>query len=137
MEENRTILRILSSAVGEYLSMRTDDLKKNIVIGLSVGFSRVLAVLVITLLLLIVLGVFAFAVTMLLGEAIGSIGGAAFIVGGVYLIGAVILILLRKRLFLKMFTNLFSGIIEKDAPSDSWKPLLLMIVWNLRNSIGA
>ena len=137
MEENRTILRILSSAVGEYLSMRTDDLKKNIVIGLSVGFSRVLAVLVITLLLLIVLGVFAFAVTMLLGEAIGSIGGAAFIVGGVYLIGAVILILLRKRLFLKMFTNLFSGIIEKDAPSDSWKPLLLMIVRNLRNSMGA
>ena len=137
MEENRTILRILSSAVGEYLSMRTDDLKKSIVIGLSVGFSRVLAVLVITLLLLIVLGVFAFAVTMLLGEAIGSIGGAAFIVGGVYLIGAVILILLRKRLFLKMFTNLFSGIIEKDAPSDSWKPLLLMIVRNLRNSMGA
>ena len=137
MEENRTMLRILSSAVGEYLSMRTDDLKKNIVIGLSVGFSRVLAVLVITLLLLIVLGVFAFAVTVLLGEAIGSIGGAAFIVGGVYLIGAVILILLRKRLFLKMFANLFSGIIEKDAPSDSWKPLLLMIVRNLRNSMGA
>ena len=62
MDENRTILGILSSAVGEYLSMRTDDFKKNIVTSLSVGFSRVLAVLVIILLLLIVLGVFAFRI---------------------------------------------------------------------------
>lgn len=52
MDENRTILGILSSAVGEYLSMRTDDFKKNIVTSLSVGFSRVLAVLVIILILL-------------------------------------------------------------------------------------
>lgn len=52
MDENRTILGILSSAVGEYLSVRTDDFKKNIVTSLSVGFSRVLAVLVIILILL-------------------------------------------------------------------------------------
>ena len=52
MDENRTILGILSSAVGEYLSMRTDDFKKNIVTSLSVGFSRVLAVQVIILILL-------------------------------------------------------------------------------------
>ena len=137
MEENRTILGILSSAVGEYLSMRTDDFKTNIVAGLSVGFSRVLAVLVITLLLLIVLGVFAFAFIVLLGEEIGSMSVAAFIVGGVYLIAAVVLILLRKRLFRNMFTNLFTGIIEKESPTDSWKTLILMIVRNLRGSLDA
>ena len=60
-----------------------------------------------------------------------------FIVGGVYLIALVILILLRKRLFLNMFTNLFSGIIEKESPSDSWKTLVLMIVRNLRGSLDA
>ena len=87
--ENRTILGILSSAVVKYLSMRTDDFKTNIVAGLSMGFSIVLAILVITLLLLIVLGVFAFA----------------FIVGGVYLIAAIVLIFLRKRLFVNMFSN--------------------------------
>ena len=135
MDENRTILGILSSAVGEYLSMRTDDFKKNIVTSLSVGFSRVLAVLVI--ILLIVLGAFAFAFTVLIGEAIGSMSGAAFIVAGVYLIALVILILLRKRLFLNMFTNLFSGIIEEESPSDSWKTLLLMIVRNLRSNLDA
>ena len=135
MEDNRTILGLLSSAVGEYLSMRTDDFKKNIVTSLSVGFSRVLAVLVITMLLLIVLGVLAFAFIVLLGEAIGSMSGAAFIVGGVYLIALVVLIFLRKRLFLNMFTNLFTGIIEDESPADNWKPLVLMIVRNLRKSL--
>lgn len=137
MEENKTIIGILSSAVGEYLSMRTDDIKKNIVTSLSVGFSRVLAILVITMLLLIVLAVFAFAFIVLLGQAIGSLSGAAFIIGGVYLIAIVVLILLRKRLFLKMFTNLFSGIIEEESPSDKWKSLLLMIVRNLRVNLDA
>ena len=137
MEENKTILGILSSTIGEYLSMRTDDFKKNIVAGLSVGFSRILAVLLITLVLLVVLGIFAFAFIVLIGEVIGSMSGAAFIVGGVYLIAVSILILLRKRLFLNMFTNLFSGIIEEESPSDSWKTLLLMIVRNLRSNLDA
>ena len=135
MEENKTILEILSSTIGEYLSMRTDDFKKNIVTSLSVGFSRVLAVLLITLVLLVVLGVFAFALIVLIGEAIGTLSGAAFIVAGVYLIAVIILILLRKRLFLNMFTNLFSGIIEAESPSDNLKTLLLMIVKNLRGNL--
>ena len=137
MKENGTILGILSSAVEEYLSVRTDDFKKNIVTGLSVGFSRMLAVLVISFLLLIVLDIFAYAFILLLGEAVGSMTGAAFIVGGVYLMAVVILVLLRKKLFRRMFTNLFSGIIKEESPADSWKPLLLMIVRNLRGSLDA
>ena len=137
MKENGTILGILSSAVGEYLSVRTDDFKKNIVTGLSVGFSRMLAVLVISFLLLIVLGIFAYAFILLLGEAVGSMSGAAFIVGGVYLMAVVILFLLRKKLFRRMFSNLFSGIIKEESPADSWKTLLLMIVRNMRNNLDA
>lgn len=137
MKENGTILGILSSAVGEYLSVRTDDFKKNIVTGLSVGFSRMLAVLVISFLLLIVLGIFAYAFILLLGEAVGSMTGAAFIVGGVYLMAVVILFLLRKKLFRRMFTNLFSEIIKEESPADSWKTLLLMIVRNMRNNLDA
>ena len=115
MEENKTILGILSSTIGEYLSVRTDDFKQNIVTSLSVGFSRILAVLVITLVLLVMPGVFAFA----------------FIVAGVYIIAAIVQILLRKRSFVNIFTNLFSEIIEKESPSDNWKTLLLLIVKNL------
>ena len=137
MEDNRNILGILSSAIGEYLNLRTDDFRKNIIESLSVGFSRVLAVLVMTMLSLIVLAVFAFAFIVLLGQAIGSLSGAAFIIGGLYLTGVVILFLLRKRLFLDMFTNLFTGIVGSDNPADSWKTLLLTVVKNLRNNLNA
>ena len=137
MEDNRNILGILSSAIGEYLNLRTDDFRKNIIESLSVGFSRVLAILVITMLSLIVLAVFAFAFIVLLGQAIGSLSGAAFIIGGLYLTGVVILFLLRKRLFLDMFTNLFTGIVGSDNPADSWTTLLLTVVKNLRNNLNA
>lgn len=136
MEENRNPLKGLSSVLGEYLGMRTDDFKKNIITGLSVGFSRTLSVLVMVMLLLIVLAVFAVGFIILLGDAIGSWSGAAFIVGGIYLVGLVVLFLLRKRLFLGLFTNLFTGIVETDSASDSWKPLALLVIRYLRGLIG-
>jgi len=135
MSEIGNIITILSSAMGDYLSRRTDDFKKVIIAGLAAGFSRVLAVLVISMLLLIVLAVFAFAFIVLIGEALGSLSTAAFIVGGVFLAGVAVLFLLRKRLFLNMFTGLFTGIVESDMPADSWKPLLLTLVRNLRSGL--
>ena len=98
MKGSMHLLSSLSSAMGEYLSLRTDDFKKNVVKGLSVGFSRVLAMIVIVMMLVIVLAIFAFASVILLGEAIGSFSGASFIVGGVYLLGAATVFILRKRL---------------------------------------
>ena len=125
----------LSSILGEYLSMRRDDLRKSIIMGMSAGFSRVLAILIISLLMVIVLAVLAFAFIILIGDAIGSLSGAAFIVGGVYLAVAAVLFFLRKRLFVNMFTRLFSGIIQTNTPDDGWKSLLLIVVQNLRKNL--
>ena len=125
----------LSSILGEYLSMRRDDLRKSIIIGMSAGFSRVLAILIISLLMVIVLAVLAFAFIILIGDAIGSLSGAAFIVGGVYLAVAAVLFFLRKRLFVNMFTRLFSGIIQTNTPDDGWKSFLLIVVQNLRKNL--
>ena len=136
MEGTRSTLNSLSSAIGEYLSLRTDDFKKNVVTGLSIGFSRVLSILVMVMLLIVVLAVFALAFIILLGEAIGSLSGAAFIVGGVYLIALAVLFLLRKRLFLNMFTNLFTGIIDSGTSSDKWKTMALVAVRYLRGLAG-
>ena len=135
MNDNRNPLNGLSSAIGEYLSLKTDDFKKNIISGLSIGFSRVLSILVLMMLLLLVLGIFAFAFVVLIGEAIGSLSGAAFIVGGVYLIVFAVLFFLRKRLFLKMFTGLFTGILDSGTSSDKWKTLALVAVRYLRGLI--
>ena len=120
--------------IGEYLSMRRDDFKKNIIAGLAAGFSRVLAILTISLLMVIVLTIFAFAFIILLWEAIGSLSVAAFIVGCVYLAVAAVLFFLRKSLFVNMFTNLFTEIMQKHTSDDSWKSLLLIVVQNLRKN---
>ena len=136
MNDNRNPLDSLSSAIGEYLSLRTDDFKKSVVEGLSVGFSRVLSILVLMMLLLVLLGVFAFAFVVLLGETMGSMSAAAFIVGGVYLIAFAVLFFLRKHLFLKMFTGLFTGILDSGTSSDKWKTLALVAVRYLRGLIG-
>lgn len=125
----------LSSILGEYLSMRRDDLRKSIIMGMSAGFSRVLAILIISLLMVMVLAVLAFAFIILIGDAIGSLSGAAFIVGGVYLAVAAVLFFLRKRLFVNMFTRLFSGIIQTNTPDDGWKSFLLIVVQNLRKNL--
>ena len=125
----------LTSILGEYLSMRRDDLRKSIIMGMSAGFSRVLAILIISLLMVIVLAVLAFAFIILIGDAIGSLSGAAFIVGGVYLAVAAMLFFLRKRLFVNMFTRLFSGIIQTNTPDDGWKSFLLIVVQNLRKNL--
>ena len=135
MNDNRNPLDSLSSAIGEYLSLRTDDFKKSVVEGLSVGFSRVLSILVLMMLLLVLLGVFAFAFVVLLGETMGSMSAAAFIVGGVYLIAFAVLFFLRKHLFLKMFTGLFTGILDSGTSSDKWKTLALVVVRYLRGLI--
>ena len=125
----------LTSILGEYLSMRRDDLRKSIIMGMSAGFSRVLAILIISLLMVMVLAVLAFAFIILIGDAIGSLSGAAFIVGGVYLAMAAVLFFLRKRLFVNMFTRLFSGIIQTNTPDDGWKSFLLIVVQNLRKNL--
>ena len=85
--------------------------------------------------MVIVLAVFAFAFIILLEKPVGSMSGAAFIVGGVYLSGAMVLFFLRKLLFVNMFTKLFTGIMQTNTPDDSWKSLLLILVQNLRKNL--
>ena len=81
--------------------------------------------ILIVILTLIVLAVFAVGFLLLLAEATGSWSGAAFIVGGVYLVALIILCLvLRKR--------------SKDAymQAASWKPLALMALRYVRSLLG-
>lgn len=135
MQDFSSQLKSLSSVLETYLSLRTDDFKKNLVAGLATGFSRALAIMVIVTLLLVVLAVFAFAFIILIGDAIGSWSGAAFIVGGVYLAGILVLYLKRKTLFLSMFNNLFTGIVETYTPDESWKSILLIIIRSIKSTL--
>ena len=130
------LLNILSSILREYLGARTDDLKKRIVIGLSLGFSRALAIFLMGLLAAVFLLVLAFAFTLLIGEAIGSFAAAAFIVAGVFLVALTVLFIFRKRLFLKMFARIFSGIAEDVSPTDNFKALALIMVRQIHEHLA-
>lgn len=101
---------ISESDVRKYLDLRLEDLKLRTVDGLSVGVSRVLAVMVLLMLGAIVLAAFAFGTVLLLGDVIGSQAGAAFIIGGVFLIVLVVILLVWRKLFVNIFVKLFIDI---------------------------
>lgn len=136
MEDKLDLIRELSSVIGEYLSIRRDNFKKSVITGLSAGFGRLITILIISLLMVIVLAVLAFAFIILLGERIGSLSGAAFIIGGIYFFVASVLFLLRKRLFVNMFTNLFTGIMQTNTSDENMKTFLLIAVKHLRKNLG-
>ncbi len=135
MENRQSLLNILSSALGGYLTLRTDDFRKRMVSGLSEGFSRVLAMIVVVMLLMIAIALFAFGAVAMIGDLIGSWGLAAFMVGGVCLIGVLILFMLRKKLFSRMFSNVFSELSDSSTMSPDMQSLPLLVVRYLRSRL--
>lgn len=96
--------------IRKYLELRLDDLKLKAVDGLSVGVSRMLAVMVVLMLAAIALATFALGTVLLLGDLIGSWTAAAFIVGGVFLLLLIASLLVWKKLFADLFVKIFIGI---------------------------
>ena len=66
--------------IRKYLDLRVNDLKLRAVDGLSVGMARLFSLMVILMLAAIVLAAFAFGTLFLLGDIIGSMAAAAFII---------------------------------------------------------
>lgn len=100
----------MDKEVRKYLEFRIDDLKLKTVDGLCVGVSRVFSLMVAIMLGAIVIASFAFGAVLLLGDIIGSWAGAAFIIGGFFLIILAVVLLLWKRLFTNLFVRLFISI---------------------------
>lgn len=133
MEDNHSLLSSLSSVLGEYLNLKADDFRKKTVSGLAVGFSRALSIIILAMLLMIILFVLSFALIVIIGNAIESWSGAAFIIGGVYMIAFAVLYFMRKKLFVGVFTNLFQGIMADTSQTNEWKPILMSIITYLRS----
>ncbi len=100
--------------VRNYLDLRMNELKLKTIDGLSIGVSRVLSMMLVIMLGAIVLAAFAFGTVLLLGDLIGSWAGAAFIIGGVFLIILALLLIFWKRLFVNIFVKLFIGIFYEN-----------------------
>ena len=102
------------SDIRNYLDIRLNELKLKTIDGLSIGVSRVLSMMLVVMLGAIALAAFAFGAVLLLGDLIGSWAGAAFIVGGIFLIVLSLLLIYWKRLFVNIFVKLFIGIFYEN-----------------------
>ena len=100
--------------IRNYLDLRMNELKLKAIDGLSIGVSRVVSMMLVIMLGAIVLAAFAFGTVLLLGELIGSWAGAAFIIGGIFLIILALLLIYWKRLFVNIFVKLFISIFYED-----------------------
>lgn len=78
---------ILSSAAGEYLSLKTECFKKRIVIAM-----------VLSMFFLLFMSAVSFALVMAIGNALGSLVSGAFIVSGIYAVVFLVLYGIRKKL---------------------------------------
>ncbi|MBO5471383.1 MAG: hypothetical protein J5976_02950 [Bacteroidales bacterium] len=105
-----TDMEKLTSQTRRYIDLQIDALKLKTIDGLSVGVSSLLAMMAILMAGAIALAAISFGLVILLGELIGSWAGAAFIIGGVFLVILILLYIFRKKLFLDMFVQLFTGI---------------------------
>ena len=95
------------SCTEEIIGMKADELKLKTTKNLSITFSRFFSLFVILIMLMLTLLAFAFGGVLLLGDIIGNYAAGAFIVGGIFLIALIILLCLRKKLFLNSFVRLF------------------------------
>ena len=97
----------LAGSVLEYISMRFDQAKLKGVEGLSVFFSRFAAVSLVLLLVTVTAQFIGLAIGYRLGEMLGSTALGFAITGAFFLLLAIILYLLRKRLFVNSFVMFF------------------------------
>lgn len=97
----------LGAEVKEYLDLKADEQKLKSAKGLSVGVSRLLALILILGVVTTLLLVLSLGVVLVIGDLLGSYGGAAFIVAGVLAVILAVLILARKRLFRNSMVSTF------------------------------
>ena len=104
----------LASDARDYVDLQIDKLKLQAVKGLSLSLGEILALLLVIFSCSIVLLGLAAGCILLLGKWIGSYAGASFIIAGVFAIVSVVLFLLRKKLFINTFVQLFADVFFDD-----------------------
>ncbi len=100
--------------VTQYVDLKVDDLKLRTAKGLSITLQKLLVAIMFLTLGGIVLMALAFGGVLLLGDIIGSYAAGAFIVAGVFAIAVLVVFLLRKKLFINSFVQVFVKLFFED-----------------------
>ncbi len=109
----------LEDEVTAYLRMRTDSVKLSVVEGLSTVIGKGLALVIVIVLCSIALLAFSVVLALLVGEWLGSMVWGAVVVGGFYLLVALLIWLMRVK-FVDKMVGMFARMIF--APSKDDRP---------------
>ncbi len=103
--------------IKRYIDLRIKRTKLNAVENLSIFCGRAIVIAAFLLLLLLAILTLTGAVVAAVADCIGSLMWAFVIVGGAYLIIALIFYLLRKRLFVNSMVRTFSRMFFDNEPN--------------------
>ena len=105
-------------SAGEYIDLRIDELKLKTAKGLSVH--RILLAVLFLSLGGIVLTPAAFGCILLIGQLMHNYALGAFLVSAFFLVLLIVLVLLRKKLFINGLVKMFIGLFfeEKDEEEE-------------------
>ncbi|MDP3453570.1 MAG: hypothetical protein Q8R90_11520 [Bacteroidales bacterium] len=98
----------LADSAKEYLDMRLDAIKLQLVENLSVLFSRIVSVTLLIIFIGIALAFLASAFSWWIGDLLESKAAGTVITGGLFLLLALILYFRRRKLFINSMVAMFS-----------------------------
>ena len=106
-------------SAGEYIDLRIEELKLKTAKGLSVTLHRILLAVLFLSLGGIVLTTAAFGI-LLIGQLMHNYALGAFLVSAFFLVLLIVLVLLRKKLFINGLVKMFIGLFfeEKDEEEE-------------------
>ncbi|MCR4859164.1 MAG: hypothetical protein K5910_00705 [Bacteroidales bacterium] len=116
MDEGKSLDGLVQEA-RRYVDLRVDEFKLKSTRALSTALGQTLAYLLIIAVLVIVLGLLAFALLQFLNGLLGAPWGT-LIVAGVFLIALGVLWLCRERLFRDLFVKLFIDVFYDTEHDD-------------------
>lgn len=124
MARNTNYVEDLASEARNYVDAKVDEVKLRATNGLSLALGKLLSLLLIIAVLIIVLGLLAYALLQWLNVAIGAPWGT-FIICGVFAILLVVLYFRKDRMFrdtfVKLFINIFYETPEEKEKKESPK----------------
>lgn len=120
-DSNRNLLEELYTSLKEYLDLRVNEGKLSIAESLAVLFSRLLVFILIVITSAVACGFFATAFSHWIGAILHSPALGALITGGIFLIGVILLVIFRKKLFTDSMVKLLISMIFKNRGDESDK----------------
>ena len=105
--------------INEYAALRVEVFRLSLIENLATLFNSLFGIFVLSVLVGIAIIFFAIALTWLLGLVLGSVLLAVILMGGLFLLLALVVYLLRKKLIINPSVRLLSAMVDNMSQKHS------------------